>query len=130
MNDEPSIGSTSISKSSSSARDPCTGQPSVPPSHRSPLWTTWSLTRTCSNTGTPPCRASSALSQRAWNTRHSASDSCAVEVGEPYQVKTTCPAEPAAIEGSADDLVSLPLLTRMGFDQVGEAAVFASSDTQ
>src|SRR6266496_5533664 len=129
MNDEPSIGLTSISKSSSSAREPCTGQPSVPPSHRSPLWTTWSLTSTCANTGTPSWSASRALSQRAWNTRHSASDSCAVPVGEPYQVNTTCPAEPAAIEGSADDLVSVPLLTRIGFDHVGEAEVFASSDT-
>ncbi len=51
-------------------------------------------------------------------------------MGEPYQVKTTCPAEPAAIAGSTDVRVSPLLFTRMGFDHVGEAAVFASSDTQ
>src|SRR5437867_2388736 len=130
MNDEPSIGFTSISKSSSSARDPCTGQPSVPPSHRSPLCTTWSLTSTCSNSGTPPWSASSALLQRAWNTRHSASDWCAVPVGEPYQVNTTCPAEPAAMAGNAAVLVASPLFTRIGLDQVGWVVVLASSDTQ
>src|SRR5690349_9270308 len=98
MKDVPSIGLTSISKSSSRLREPATGQPRVPLSHTSPVWTTWSLTSTCSMRGTPPVRASTALSQRAWNTRHWPPVSCAVEVGEPYHVNTTCPAEPAAID--------------------------------
>src|SRR5690348_12395918 len=128
MNDVPSSGSTSISKSSSSARV-LPLQPNVPPSHRSPVWTTWSLTRTCANTGVPPASASSRLSQRAWNTCHEASASCAVGVGEPYQVTTTWPAEPAAIAGSTAVRVSAPLLTRTGLDQVGVSVDPASADT-
>src|SRR5207302_3562789 len=129
-NEVPSIGLTSISKSSSRLREPATGQPSVPPSHRSPVWTMWSLTMVSWNTGTPPLSASSALSQRAWNTRHWAPVSWAVRVGEPYQVNTTWPAEPAAIAGSSAVLVASPLLTRTGFDQVGVALLFASAETQ
>src|SRR5437867_12996557 len=123
LNYVPSIGLTSISKSSSRLRDPATGQPSVPPSHRSPRWTTCSLAVTCSNRGTPPLSASSALSQRAWNTRQVAPVSWAVRVGEPYQVNTIRPAEPAASDGNAADFVAAPSFTRTGLDQVGVSLV-------